>query len=69
MNGKMKINTIQPAFIPPWMSVRRKISEKIAMKTQIARNKKKTSIDQSRKSPRLFIWFGSNLRVTVVTSV
>ena len=52
----MKIRKIQPAFAPPWMSVRRKMSEKIAMKTQIARIRKNTSIDQSRKSPRLFIW-------------
>ena len=56
MNGRMKIRKIQPAFAPPWMSVRRKMSEKIAMKTQIARIRKNTSIDQSRKSPRLFIW-------------
>ncbi len=51
----MKIRKIQPAFAPPWMSVRWKMSEKIAMKIQIARMRKNTSIDHRRKSPRLLI--------------
>ena len=52
----MKIRKIQPAFANPDRSLRRKMSAKIAMKTQMARIQKNTSIDQSRKSPRLFIW-------------
>ena len=65
----MKIRKIQPAFAPPWMSVRRKMSEKIAMKTQIARIRKNTSIDQRRKSPKLFIGCSSFVSVTDLTSV
>src|SRR6187551_2589925 len=41
----MKIRRIQPAFAPPCMSVRRKMSPKMAMKIQMAMNRKK---NQSR---------------------
>ena len=65
----MKIRKIQPAFAQPWMSVRRKMSEKIAMKIQIARMRKNTSIDQMRKSPKLFMASSSSVYLTDDLSV
>ena len=48
----MKISRIQPAFAPPEMSLRRKMSAKIVMKIQIAMNQKKNTSIAHKASPR-----------------
>ena len=48
-----KISTIQPALASPWMSLRRKMSAKTAMKIQIAMNQKKKTTKDAKMSLKL----------------
>ncbi len=53
MNGRITIRMIHPAFTPPEMSSRRKMSAKIAMNIQMNMNQKKKTIMVQSTLPKL----------------
>ena len=53
MSGRITIKMIQPAFTPPEMSSRRKMSANTAMNIQMNMNQKKKTIIAQRTSPKL----------------